>query len=567
MKVTIVTFRTRGLLDMPHKLRYVKLPGTLNLDFHFISTIPFCTDLLHQTLLQVTDQCALDRDQASMEKYLARSTNDAFAAAQLIYNQGGNSGSYAEIKLHAPIQVAIAPGTPMEGADDNGSGVVGEAYEYYPVNGSVVKFKYRTSDSAIDNVFCRVGALPDGEKRIDGCLKSSGIIIIGTYSYEYSYVPTKDNNNGRTIAGFSIDAIEKMRLYCEGCPYKDHLYFFNYYGVDDYGHKWVQAAFSGETTQFTRGNADFSLYTFPGRTEAIKKGAVFFNFFLNTIREFETSVHMCEQDCDQDACRYDAVHAWDEAVCFYTGSMEGPEGETGSGVLLHQLADKGCINFKTCGEGGDAASGKSKTNIELLNLMNAGKYQIQQKACSAAKETLRKITRLMYVAFIQGALRYAYKLDHGGKAEVTEAAKAEAAVFAAAILPRVHAADEDAAVTIYHNLKTGAVSTDFEAVKKAFESVYPKLEIGCHEVGGLWNDGIGTYYDGAEPCTDNVQIGKEIEDSELLKIFFLSIVGGVIFVGLLALCFSKRRKRQQSAAKIDLPEFEANEFNDEAESC
>jgi hypothetical protein len=45
----------------------------------------------------------------------------------------------------------------------------------------------------------------------------------------------------------------------------------------------------------------------------------------------------------------DSASAWDEAVAYYVGSLEGTDGK-GDGVLLYDLADKQCINFRTCGE-------------------------------------------------------------------------------------------------------------------------------------------------------------------------------------------------------------------------
>merc|ERR1712045_141680 len=103
---------------------------------------------------------------------------------------------------------------------------------------------------------------------------------------------------------------------------------------------------------------------------------------------------------------------------------------------------------------------------------------------------------LMYIPLIQGTLRYAYKVEF---LQGEEKEKAEGAVFAAAVLPRIHAADAEAASTIYNNMRVGAPTTKFSDVKKAFESVYGDLNIKCSDVGGLL-DKTGDYYDGAKPC-------------------------------------------------------------------
>jgi len=81
--------------------------------------------------------------------------------------------------------------------------------------------------------------------------------------------------------------------------------------------------------------------------------------------------------------------------------------------------------------------------------------------------------------------------------------KAEGAVFAASVLPRVADCSSDDAKTIYDNMKVGASSTDFGAVKKAFEKNYGCMGINGKLVGGLWNDATESYFQGMEPKKDN----------------------------------------------------------------
>merc|ERR1712046_242311 len=76
------------------------------------------------------------------------------------------------------------------------------------------------------------------------------------------------------------------------------------------------------------------------------------------------------------------------------------------------------------------------------------------------------------------------------------------AVFAASVLPLVHDCSTEAAGTIYDNMKLGATSTDFVAVKNAFESTYSCLSISCAEVGGYWDALDNKYEAFAGPCTD-----------------------------------------------------------------
>ena len=67
------------------------------------------------------------------------------------------------------------------------------------------------------------------------------------------------------------------------------------------------------------------------------------------IKELEQALDGCQNDCKKTGCNDDTVRAWDEAVAFYTGSLEGSDGN-GNGKLLYALADKRCKNFKTCGD-------------------------------------------------------------------------------------------------------------------------------------------------------------------------------------------------------------------------
>merc|ERR1719428_1093237 len=128
---------------------------------------------------------------------------------------------------------------------------------------------------------------------------------------------------------------------------------------------------------------------------------------------------------------------------FYAGSLEGTDG-SGSGKMLHALADKRCKNFGTC-----TAAGGSKVNEELFKLFTKGKVALQQDKCDEAKPLKKSIVELMSVPLVQGSLRYAHKVAKlsGGSKEF-----AEGAAFSAAILPRIHACSDEAAKTISENM-------------------------------------------------------------------------------------------------------------------
>lgn len=444
---------------------------------------------------QVTDHCAIDLDQAAMEVQLAVGTDESFQAARKIYNTGGNSKVYADVTITPALTKTIPKGDKIMGRGTEDQEVMGKTGAAYQAGDSALKVYYATTDLQDSYVGCQVGGLV--EPTLKGCFKETGEFTIGGDTYTYTYDPATENKAGRTISGFSTGAESKMLNGCAGCPYKHFSYFNDYYGKPTYAHEWIEAAYEGRKTNLSNGNADFSLYGKAGLEQIIKKGTVYMNILMYVQREFEDAMDDCTNQRIDD--NYNSVHAWDEGVCFYAGSKEGQDGVSDDGKLLHQVADKRCENFKTCGTEGVDLDGQSKLNYDLMDLFALGNEQILSGNCPAAKETTARIMELMYVPMIQGALRYAYKVDKldGGEKEA-----AEGVAFSAGVLPRIHAASSSAAKTIYDNTKVGASSTDFAEVKVAFESVYADMGLTCGDIGGLWNEGEKDYYPGAEPCTD-----------------------------------------------------------------
>jgi len=502
---------------------------------------------------QVTDHCAIDLDQKAIEEQLALGTDESFDAARKIYNQGGNSKSYAQITISPPLSANLGKGDLILGKNADNTEVAGKTGQTYSAGESNLKVYYSTNDVQANYVNCQVGGLAEPNKK--GCFKSTGDFEIGGQTYTYTYDPDMDNKADRTIAGFSTGAESKMLSGCPGCPYKDFKMFNDYYGTPSYGHKWVEAAFEGTSTSFKNGNANFATYGKSGREQVIKKGTAYMNIFMYVMREFEDAMDDCQRGLLRD--NYNSVHAWDEGVCFYTGSVEGQDGISDEGKLLHQLADKRCQDFYTCGPDGVDSSGQSKLNFDLMDQFTIGNFQIQSGNCPGARDTTAKILNLMYVPMIQGAMRYAYKVDKlsGGEKE-----KAEGAVFAAAVLPRIHAASPSAATTIYNNLRVGATQTDHKAVKAAFESVYPKLGITCADIGGLWSEAQKGYYPGMEPCRTVVssKSTEVVTESNKTLAIALGCTFGALFAIAAAMVLYMRSREKQGQ-----PVFQASEHQEE----
>ena len=472
------------------------------------------------------------------------------------------------ITLSSPLVADLSKGDPILGTAVDGTAIsYAKAYSSASAGGFVIKIKYpaprRETNIDIQDpsyVPCSVGALPVTEQKTARCFGVGESITVahGPTSYDTSdtYAVADDNKAGRTIQGFSISAAVKQLTKsdsCPGCPYKEFKKFYGYYGSSTYADEYVTAALDGTAANFTtgHGDADFSKYGLDGRREGAKRGSVYLNVYMYVLREFEDTIDNCKDEyISRNIAAADAsFHAWDKGVAFYTGSLEGKIGAS-DGKLLHALADKRCANYKTCGNDGDELEGISKINYLLGDQFDLGQNRINYNNCGALRPIVDRIADLMSVPMIQGTLRYAYKVDvQGGD----EKEKAAGAVFMAAVIPRVHACNQEDAAIIYENMKIGAFTTDYKMVKKAFERNYDCMGVNGALVGGLWNSTANAYYEGAEPKKDG---------SNVLAI---GLGSGAAAVALLALCgvfYMRHQQREVQGNSADeqsvLPSDEPN---------
>merc|ERR1719364_88551 len=389
-----------------------------------------------------------------------------YAKTKAIYTLGGNSGAKAEITVSA-----LAADAAKGAAVKQGTVAVGKMKSAASAGATAITVSYTSS-------VCKEGGLDT--KDVSGCFTvGGGAITIGGVNIG---APTAVANKYRTLAGFSTAAEAKMT----GQEYFD--IYKKYFGVGDYAHQRVLAGLDK--------TGICSACDEKARVQIAKKTSAYMNVWMYVIREFEDAVDDCKAGCID--CNDDPVHAWDEGVAFYAGSLEGTDG-SGSGKMLHALADKRCKNFGTC----TAAGGGSQVNEELFKLFTKGKVALQEGKCDDAKPLKKTIVELMSVPLVQGSLRYAYKVAklQGGSKEF-----AEGAAFSAAILPRVHKCDAAAAKTIEDTMNMEIAVADrmksgVAAVKEAFEACYTSMGITCGHVGGLILQDA-EYYDGMAPCND-----------------------------------------------------------------
>ena len=192
-----------------------------------IFLIPF---LSLSSPFQVTDHCAIDRDQRAIENELARKTNESWENAKQIYLQGGNSKSYALLTLSEPLRADVPKGAAVTGKNADGNEVAGKMYDTTASGTVNVKIQYATTDVQDSYVQCQVGALVGEDINMSGCFAGGeNTITINGQVYTYTYTPETENKNGRTIAGFSTQLEDKLKN-GPNAPYTDFEYFRRYYG-------------------------------------------------------------------------------------------------------------------------------------------------------------------------------------------------------------------------------------------------------------------------------------------------------------------------------------------------
>jgi hypothetical protein len=240
----------------------------------------------YQPKSQVTDHAAIALDQKNMQGALG---NGDFALAQLIYNQGGSSKSFAFLTIDGGTPSEIKKETPLSGTDSNGNKVTGTALSTYPSGSPTIGFQYDTSDDQDTHVGCQVGALAASDQILDGCLATgTGTVVVNDgATLSYSYTSNTMNDNARTLAGFSEQAKKKMHD-CEFCVYPTYDKFIKYYETFDYGNQWIKAAFSKTTTGFKGlGNQDFTNMDDDGRVgKQFCRAHLSFVFAKHVVRYF-----------------------------------------------------------------------------------------------------------------------------------------------------------------------------------------------------------------------------------------------------------------------------------------
>jgi len=322
-----------------------------------------------------------------------------------------------------------------------------------------------------------------------------------------------------------------------------------------WGYEIINATFNGEDIA---GVIDMGAVGDDFRREVVKKGIVYFNIFPYVIWKLQDAINSC--NTGDIIMMENSVHAWDEAVALYTGSLEGvlQGGKNGLSSspsdcgLQFMLAEKRCMNFGTCTADYDynPYEGYSEVNHDIFELFASGRDQIlgsvHTRQCFNTADTMNEISALMLVPFIQGVQQYLYNT----KTQVTAGEAGQLFSYATVVLPFIDLVDADAADMLFDRAWNLDYTTyDWKEIKYAIEATYPELGLGkgkglvtCVQVGELLEGGDVQ----SEACTDPFDSskprGSTIETWAIVLIVVLSVL---LFLICLDVFYDKMMKKRK----------------------
>ena len=512
---------------------------------------------------------------------------DIKSAIEATYPKLGFGAGIGTIKCSDIGQLGSPTKQYLSGCVDTVSSTIEDYAGYEPITDVTMHSRIDLDLEAITTA-ANIGGTCGSSCKLSDCSVATTVMADGTgCNYDGTTLPwpttadgsfdiwtngehSKKSTSMRTIRGFVSGAKTKASgnsPSTQDVAYKDNKFIaiMNKYwkskNLDEHtwGEQMIKAAFEG-TKVGSNTHLDFSTVGRDFRKEAIQKGIVYTNIFPYVIWEMQDAVNDClalagTNNDDK------SVHAWDEAVAFYAGSKTRGKGygilESEAGKLQYRLADKRCINFKTCANG---FSGTSNVNQDIFALFNLGKEEAKKSAvasstadCAQLNTLKEKISTLSLVPFVQGTLRYLYKTrndDSGRSAKQV----GELWAFATAILPFVAEADANAAEMLYRRAwQLDFTSNSYEEIKSALEATYPKLGAGagvglvtCEAVGDLYGGNTDDTLLSAGTCYPSTSSSKDEVDVGLAA--GLGVVAFVFLVATFAMCFLKIKAEKKYQA-------------------
>ncbi|KAL7578340.1 hypothetical protein ACA910_012746 [Epithemia clementina (nom. ined.)] len=508
----------------------------------FAISISFATSKIapigdYQPQNDVSPYLALSEDLRAIDNALIAETEEGFKEALDIYSNGAFSDPFVLLTLDEGLPFDVPLGTALIGTDNAGNPTtVVVAYNSYKAGANAIEIVFRSDPP------CRMSSDPNPE--LLGCLVSEGELSAeGQASkIKYSYVLT-DIRNYHTIRNLSVNANSKFRPHgtAHASYFKDFQRYVDFFGSADFADQIITAAFNRQKYVGAQLELDFSQFNERARRSIIVHTTAFLVINVFVTRELETALVECDHGCGASGCNKISIDALDEAVALYTGSVFE---ETGKGNLMYGLAEKMCVEFRTCGPDALKTSGESKINIDIFREFKAMQKNLDSSQCLEAKINKEVIIKKMAVPLIQ-ATYLAMLLDADTD---TPESRAERVVFTTTVLPLMYHCDhvEMSKVVELTNPLEKLPDYGFDLARSIFISMYRCLDVTCQDVGGIWNASAGAYKEGEGAC-DSWK-NEENEDDSLLSgpylYTFISGMTALIFLGCCALKqYSSKKKK------------------------
>jgi len=313
-----------------------------------------------------------------------------------------------------------------------------------------------------------------------GIMASLGSWHFAKHIYEYGRNSLKDRDSEND--DYELVSLQQLAVAADrkrADPY--YTQFIAYFNSNSYADKQIAEALSGSGKWKTDNQ----------RRQVVVATSAYQVVFMYILAELRETITQC-RDPDFDALDA-SMHPWDEVAALLVGSLEGTaEGgssDLADGQLIFNLANSRAFQFQTLNDEGYAL-----VNSDLLDLMFAGKGELDAKDCDNLEKTASRIEKALLVPLIQSALRYATTAEKQSTAEGSiEAALGE--VFAFSVLPFLSAVDQDSAEVIRESMEiiegVSPVRDGAQTVADAFGSAAEKFGIDCPDLG---------YLSQADPC-------------------------------------------------------------------
>jgi hypothetical protein len=206
-------------------------------------------------------------DQQKIMELLDMQTDESFALAKTLYEEGAFSKTQSNLTIDGGLTVAIPKGTKLQGVAGSDDVSAQQVSSSAPVDVYAVA-DYAIGDTTIKvqyiNEGCYVGANPD--PITIGCLSSTGTlsgIDDATISVPYTYDVLADTDNAYSIQLFT----QPTEFIFENDPLtRDYQKFVDFFGSETYMDDIIKAALAGTSTNFPTGkNLDMSGYSLETR--------------------------------------------------------------------------------------------------------------------------------------------------------------------------------------------------------------------------------------------------------------------------------------------------------------